>query len=115
MARQKSFGPSWELPAGATHGNLFIALSGDAAAWITKLDSESFGGEVPVVRLPAAEPQKLDLSGMDIAKGNYMFAVVAEDEAQGKFADPYMAPQWVNVPLDLAPLPPAFGGKFGAF
>lgn len=113
MARQKSFGPSWELPAGATHGNLFMSAAGDAAAWLGKLDSVSFGGEVPIVRRAAEEPQRFDLSTMDIAAGDYMLAVVAEDATQGKFADPYMAPSWVSVPLDLSPLPPAFGGNFG--
>jgi hypothetical protein len=37
-----------------------------------------------------------------LPEGVYQFAVVAEDGA-GNTSDPYQAPAWVSVPLDLIP------------
>lgn len=100
----------WELPPGATHGNLHIAQAGDANFLPTLTAAPHTA--TPAARVPAADPQEFLLGVGALPDGTYQFAVVAEDEVNKKWADPYQNPAWVSVPLDLSPLPPAFGGGF---
>jgi len=98
----------WQLPPTATHGRFHMASAGDAAFMPSLLNTPQ--SVVPYKRLLAASPQEVVFGVGDVPDGAYQFAVVAEQEDTGKFADPYQHLNWVNVPLDLSPLPPAFGG-----
>jgi len=98
----------WQLPPAATHGRFHMAPVGQPLFLETLLAAPQT--VPPFKRIAAADPQEVVFKVGDVPDGAYQFAVVAEAEDTGKFADPYQHLNWVNVPLDLSPLPPAFGG-----
>jgi hypothetical protein len=106
MARVRERRIFWTLPPAAKSAIVYV---GDPSDSSFLANADSGVGEV-IAQVPATEPQELILKQGMLADGNYQFTVVAADEEAGKFADPYQHPAWVDVPLDLSPLPPASDG-----
>ena len=100
----------WALPAEADFGDVHVAKASDGNFLTTLTASPQL--VTPFRRIPKAQPQELVLAVGDLPDDTYQFAVVAEDSVNGKFADPYQAPAWGSVFLDLSPLSPASAGGF---